>query len=95
VDFLFGAIAGLAFWAVVDRILTSHKTPPAPLIIERGMNGETKIVQVTGSEQWPAHTGPPLRAYSVLEDGRIEYSDGEVVDPNVPKTHVPAMRILE
>lgn len=39
--------------------------------------------------------GELLRSHAVAEDGAIEYSDGERVEPDVTKINPPAMRMAE
>lgn len=72
-----------------------ERRPAQPIVIERTVDGDTRIIRVDGEKTYPPYTGPPLRPYVVRDDGAIEYYDGEVVEQDATVIRPPDMRVIE
>jgi hypothetical protein len=79
---------------VAYRVFTGPGPTTTATILERDREGILRVIQGDDSTKWPPHEGPPLRAYTVRDDGAVEYSDGEVVEPDVTKIRPPDMRLV-
>lgn len=78
----FTAIVAFAL-GVLWKESRSVNEKPQTIVLRERQDGSLEPVMGDPSHLKP-YEGPPLLPYTVHPDGKIEYSDGRIVDPSAP-----------